>query len=101
MNKTISSFSPMRRLPDWLKTSLPKGVNYFRLKALVEKYQLNTVCESASCPNIGDCWSAGTLTLMILGDTCTRACRFCDVPTGFMKPPRKEEPIEIAEMVSK
>jgi len=91
----------MRRLPDWLKISLPKGVNYFRLKALVKKHQLNTVCESASCPNIGDCWSAGTLTLMILGDTCTRACRFCDVPTGFMKPPRKEEPIEIAEMVSK
>jgi lipoic acid synthetase len=101
MNKTISSFPRRRRLPDWLKVSLPKGVNYLRLKALVEKYQLNTVCESASCPNIGDCWSAGTLTLMILGDTCTRACRFCDVPTGFMKPPRGEEPIEIAEMISK
>jgi len=101
MNKAIHSFSPEPRLPDWLKTSLPKGVNYFRLKALVEKYRLNTVCESASCPNIGECWSAGTITLMILGDTCTRACRFCDVPTGFMKPPREEEPIEIAEMLSK
>ena len=101
MNKTKSSFAPRRKLPDWLKTSLPKGASYFRLKALVEKYELNTVCESASCPNIGDCWSAGTLTLMILGDTCTRSCRFCDVPTGSMKPPRIEEPTEIAEMLSK
>ena len=101
MNKIKSSFAPRRKLPDWLKTSLPKGASYFRLKALVEKYELNTVCESASCPNIGDCWSAGTLTLMILGDTCTRSCRFCDVPTGSMKPPRIEEPTEIAEMLSK
>ena len=101
MNKTKSSFAPRRKLPDWLKTSLPKGASYFRLKALVEKYELNTVCESASCPNIGDCWSTGTLTLMILGDTCTRSCRFCDVPTGSMKPPRVEEPTEIAEMLSK
>ena len=101
MNKTKSSFASLRKLPDWLKTSLPKGASYFRLKALVEKYELNTVCESASCPNIGDCWSTGTLTLMILGDTCTRSCRFCDVPTGSMKPPRVEEPTEIAEMLSK
>jgi len=101
MNKIKSSFAPRRKLPDWLKTSLPKGASYFRLKTLVEKYGLNTVCESASCPNIGDCWSAGTLTLMILGDTCTRSCRFCDVPTGSMKPPRIEEPTEIAEMLSK
>ena len=101
MNEIRSSFAPRRKLPDWLKTSLPKGASYFRLKALVEKYGLNTVCESASCPNIGDCWSAGTLTLMILGDTCTRSCRFCDVPTGSMKPPRVEEPTEIAEMLSK
>ena len=101
MNEVKSSFAPRRKLPDWLKTSLPKGASYFRLKVLVEKYGLNTVCESASCPNIGDCWSAGTLTLMILGDTCTRSCRFCDVPTGSMKPPRIEEPVEIAEMLSK
>jgi lipoyl synthase len=101
MSKTIAFFPPRRQLPDWLKTSLPRGANYFRLKTLVEKYKLNTVCESASCPNIGDCWSAGTLTLMILGDTCTRSCRFCDVPTGAMKPAREEEPIEIAEMLSK
>jgi lipoyl synthase len=93
--------TPIRSLPDWLKTSLPKGVNYFRLKTLVEKHRLNTVCETASCPNIGNCWSAGTLTLMILGDTCTRSCKFCDVPTGSMKAPRLEEPLEIAEMLTK
>ena len=99
MNSTRSSVLS-RSLPDWLKTPLPKGKNFFRLKALTEKYRLNTVCESASCPNIGGCWSAGTLTLMILGDTCTRTCRFCGVPSGHMKPPRIEEPVEIAEMLS-
>jgi len=101
MKKSKPFYTSIRKHPDWLKTSLPKGASYFRLKTLVEKHGLNTVCESASCPNIGDCWSAGTLTLMILGDTCTRSCRFCDVPTGSMKPPRIEEPTEIAEMLSK
>ena len=70
------------------------------MKSLVEKHRLNTVCESASCPNVGSCWSAGTLTLMILGETCTRSCQFCDIPTGSMKPPRVEEPVEFAEMLS-
>ena len=92
---------PSRSLPDWLKVSLPKGDNYFRLKASIHKRGLNTVCESASCPNIGSCWSAGTLTLMILGDTCTRACRFCDIPTGHMQVPRKREPREVAAMLSR
>ena len=101
MNKAKPSNAPIRKLPDWVKTSLPKGDNYFHLKTLVEKHGLNTVCESASCPNVGSCWSAGTLTLMILGETCTRSCQFCDVPTGSMKPPRVEEPVEIAEMLSK
>jgi lipoyl synthase len=101
MNKAKSFHAPIRNLPDWLKTSLPKGVNYFRLKNLVEKHRLNTVCETASCPNVGSCWSAGTLTLMILGDTCTRSCNFCDVPTGSMQPPRLEEPVEVAEMLTK
>ena len=101
MAKAKPSYTSIRKLPDWLKTSLPKGANYFRLKALVDKHGLNTVCESASCPNVGSCWSSGTLTLMILGETCTRACQFCDVPTGNMKPPRVEEPVEIAELLSK
>ncbi len=90
---------PKRRLPDWLKVPLPGGDNYARLKSLVRRHALHTVCESASCPNIGECWNAGTLTLMILGGTCTRACRFCDVPTGHMQPPRPEEPEEVAAMI--
>ncbi len=90
-----------RRLPDWLKVPLPGGDNYARLKSLVREHALHTVCESASCPNIGECWNAGTLTLMILGGTCTRACRFCDVPTGNLAPPRPEEPEEVAAMIEK
>ncbi len=90
----------MRRLPEWFKVSLARGENYFRLKSLTRQHGLHTVCESASCPNIGSCWDAGTLTLMILGDTCTRACRFCDVPTGHMRQPRQDEPAEVAEMLS-
>ena len=89
-----------RRLPDWVKVPLPGGENYVRLKSLVRKHSLHTVCESASCPNLGECWNAGTLTLMILGDTCTRACRFCDVATGPMRPVRSEEPEEVADMLS-
>ncbi|GJL80164.1 MAG: lipoyl synthase [Nitrospinaceae bacterium] len=97
-----SSVKPLkRRLPDWVKAPLPKGENYFRLKSLVRRHGLHTVCESASCPNIGECWDAGTLTIMILGDTCTRACRFCDVPTGNLQLPREEEPDEVAKMLSK
>jgi lipoic acid synthetase len=90
-----------RRLPEWLKVQLPKNRKFFKLKSLVQKYNLNTVCESASCPNIGTCWDAGTLTFMILGDTCSRACRFCDVATGNMLPPDTDEPSRIAETLSK
>ena len=90
-----------RRLPEWLKVKLPKNRKFFKLKSLVQKYNLNTVCESASCPNIGTCWDAGTLTFMILGDTCSRACRFCDVATGNMLAPNPDEPRRIAETLSK
>ncbi|KMP11484.1 lipoyl synthase [Candidatus Nitromaritima sp. SCGC AAA799-A02] len=100
MKETTPPSVPVRRLPDWLKASLPRGENYFRLKSLTRKHGLNTVCESASCPNTGSCWDAGTLTLMILGDACSRACRFCDVLTGHMRPPRSEEPTEVARMLS-
>ena len=90
-----------RCLPEWLKVQLPKNKKFFQLKSLVQKYNLNTVCESASCPNIGTCWDAGTLTFMILGDTCSRACRFCDVATGNMLAPDTDEPRRIAETLSK
>jgi len=90
-----------RQLPDWLKTSLPGGENYLRLKSLVRGLSLHTVCESASCPNLGECWNSGTLTLMILGDTCTRSCRFCDVPTGRLRPPDPSEPERVARMLAR
>ena len=90
-----------KRLPGWLKTPLPKKNNFFQLKSLVKKYNLNTVCESASCPNIGTCWDAGTLTFMILGDSCSRACKFCDVATGNLITPNPNEPKIIAETLSK
>ena len=90
-----------QRLPEWLKTALPKNKEFFKLKSLVQKYNLNTVCESASCPNIGKCWDAGTLTFMILGDSCSRACQFCDVATGNLNAPNPTEPQIIAEILSK
>ena len=73
---------PAKARPEWLKVKLPAGEGYFRLKRLVEGEQLHTVCRDARCPNIGECWGAGTATFMILGDVCTRACRFCAVKSG-------------------
>ncbi len=101
LKKVPVSFNSRSRLPAWLRTSLPSGKNFFRLRSLVRKHQLHTVCESASCPNIGECWGKGALTLMILGDHCSRACRFCDVPTGQMLPPDDNEPRQVAEMLSR
>lgn len=100
LKKALISLKPRSRLPAWLKTSLPSGEEFFNLRSLVRKHKLHTVCESASCPNIGECWGKGTLTLMILGDHCSRACRFCDVPTGQMLPPDDSEPRQVAEMLS-
>ncbi len=86
--------------PDWLKLRLAHGESYELLKAKVKKLELHTVCQEAMCPNIGECWGAGTATIMILGDTCTRGCRFCNVKTGS---PRGEvdwlEPKRVAEAV--
>jgi len=88
------------RKPDWLKVTLAHGENYERLKRDVKALDLHTVCQEAMCPNIGECWGAGTATIMILGDTCTRGCRFCNVKTGS---PRGEvdwlEPKRVAEAV--
>ncbi len=78
---------------------MPQGETYFRLKDLVREQRLNTVCQDARCPNIGECWGAGTATFMILGDTCTRACKFCAVKTG--RPPEydQDEPARVAEAI--
>jgi lipoyl synthase len=87
------------RRPEWLKVKLPGGKQYFQLKALVREQNLHTVCEGARCPNIGECWGAGTATFLILGDICTRGCRFCAVKTG--RPPvyDKDEPGRVASAI--
>jgi len=76
---------PPARKPEWLKVRLPHGENYEHVLGEVRRLQLHTVCQEAMCPNIGECWGAGTATIMILGDTCTRGCHFCNVKTGSPK----------------
>jgi lipoyl synthase len=88
-----------RRHPEWIKAQLPSKPSFFETKQLVKELKLNTVCESASCPNIGECWTRKALTIMILGDICTRSCRFCDVTTGRPLPPDPDEPRRVAEML--
>jgi lipoic acid synthetase len=87
------------RKPPWLKVRFPGGPNYIRLKSIMRRESLNTVCEEAHCPNIGECWEAGTATFMILGDTCTRACGFCAVKTGRPGALDKLEPMRVARAV--
>ena len=74
------------RKPEWLKVKLPAGENYTKLRGIVKEGNLHTVCQEAMCPNIAECWGVGTATFMILGDTCTRGCRFCNVKTGHPNP---------------
>ena len=88
-----------KRLPPWLKVPLGGGEQYAHLRGLVKGLGLNTVCESARCPNIGECWSAGTGTFMILGNLCTRGCRYCAVPKGKPEPLDLDEPRRVAEAV--
>lgn len=85
--------------PDWLRVKLPTGENYLRVRGLVDKYKLHTICESGNCPNMGECWGAGTATFMILGNICTRSCGFCAVATGRPKAVDPEEPVRVAESV--
>jgi lipoic acid synthetase len=88
-----------RRLPRWLKMKRASGENYSRVRNLVAEKGLHTICTSGNCPNIGECWNAGTATFMILGDICTRACRFCNTRTGRPLPPDPEEPARLAETI--
>ncbi len=90
-----------RRHPDWIRARLPSGENYHELKGLMRGLALNTVCEEAHCPNIGECWDQRTATIMILGDTCTRACGFCAVKTGRPTWFDDDEPRRVAEAVSR
>jgi len=91
---------PMRR-PEWIKVRVPTGENYDFLKNLMRSKQLHTVCEEAMCPNIGECWGSGTATFLIMGDTCTRSCGFCDIKTGRPAPLDWGEPERVAQAVQK
>jgi lipoic acid synthetase len=92
--------TPLRRHPDWIKARVPSGENYQDLKRLLRGLNLNTVCEEAHCPNIGECWEQRTATIMILGDTCTRACGFCNIKTGRPDWFDDDEPRRVAEAIS-
>jgi len=96
-----SPAEPRRRHPEWIRATLPSKPAFFELRAMVKELQLHTVCESASCPNIGECWTRRALTIMILGDICTRSCRFCDVTTGRPLPADPDEPRRVAEMLGR
>ena len=88
-----------KRLPHWLKMQRASGESYSRLKNLVGRHNLHTICTSGNCPNIGECWNRGTATFMILGNLCTRRCKFCSVPTGKPLPVDWQEPERVAESV--
>lgn len=85
--------------PKWLRVKLPTGKKYTELRGLVEKYKLNTICTSASCPNMGECWGEGTATFMILGNICTRSCGFCGVKTGRPETVDWDEPEKVARSI--
>lgn len=85
--------------PSWLKVKLPTGKEYAAVREIVSEHKLHTICESGNCPNMGECWGAGTATFMILGNICTRSCGFCAVATGRPKTVDKDEPRRVAESI--
>ncbi len=88
-----------KRKPDWLRVKLPIGEDYRRVRSLVDEYKLHTICQSGNCPNMGECWGAGTATFMILGNVCTRSCSFCAVKTGKPNEYDEDEPRRVAEAI--
>lgn len=96
---TISPEQTKPRKPNWLRVKLPVGPEYAKVRRLVDEHKLHTICESGNCPNMGECWGAGTATFMILGNVCTRSCTFCAVATG--RPPEydTDEPRRVAEAI--
>ncbi len=96
---TISPDAQRRKKPDWLRVKLPVGPDYARVRKLVDNYKLHTICESGNCPNMGECWGAGTATFMILGNVCTRSCTFCAVATGRPTEYDLDEPKRVAEAI--
>ncbi len=98
---TVIPLTPVREpKPAWLKVKAPGSPSYLRLKGLMRELHLHTVCEEARCPNIGECWSHGTATFMILGDVCTRACGYCAVGHGRPSQVDRAEPARVANAVS-
>lgn len=89
----------IKRKPSWLRVKLPTGENYKKVRGLVDTYKLHTICESGNCPNMGECWGAGTATFMILGNVCTRSCSFCAVATGKPTELDLDEPKRVAEAI--
>lgn len=95
---TIASTKPNRK-PDWLRVKLPTGPEFARVRKLVDDHKLHTICQSGNCPNMGECWGAGTATFMILGNVCTRSCTFCAVATGRPTEYDADEPRRVAEAI--
>ncbi|MCO5231554.1 MAG: lipoyl synthase [Chitinophagales bacterium] len=89
------------RKPEWLKVKIPIGEEYRKVKSIVDTHKLHTICQSGNCPNMGECWGAGTATFMILGNVCTRSCSFCAVATGRPQELDEEEPARVAEAIRK
>ena len=86
--------------PKWIRVKLPIGKKYLNLRSTVEKHQLHTICVSGNCPNMGECWSEGTATFMILGNICTRSCGFCSVQTGRPLEADESEPYKVAKSIN-
>jgi lipoic acid synthetase len=98
-NIEIAEKARFKSKPDWLRVKLPTGKEYAKVREIVSTHKLHTICESGSCPNMGECWGAGTATFMILGNICTRSCGFCNVATGRPLPVDLKEPERVAESV--
>ncbi|MDO9276587.1 MAG: lipoyl synthase [Lutibacter sp.] len=99
MTQETTSLPNKIQKPAWLRVKLPVGKKYTELRNLVDKYKLNTICTSGSCPNMGECWTEGTATFMILGNICTRSCGFCGVKTGRPETVDWEEPEKVARSI--
>jgi lipoic acid synthetase len=98
MSNDATLLAPKRK-PKWLRVKLPTGDNFKQVRSLVDEYKLHTICESGHCPNMGECWGAGTATFMILGNTCTRSCGFCNVATGRPLPVDWDEPDRVGKSI--
>jgi lipoyl synthase len=98
--KVVPIEGPLPRKPKWIRAKAPSDPKVQKLKTLIREHKLNTVCEEASCPNLGECFSHGTATFMIMGDLCTRRCPFCDVAHGRPKPLDENEPAQLAHAVA-